>query len=137
METIKVSFDFDGVLDRPDVQRYAKSLIRRGIEVWICTARLDNDQCPNQDWNKDLFKTAKSIGIKPYHIKFCPVENKYKFFKNGGFLFHLDDDPDEINEINENTDVCGIFLSNHEDWLQNCENSIKYKTENSNYKNDK
>lgn len=39
---IKVSFDFDGTLDRPEIQQYARELIGRGIEVWIVTARVDH-----------------------------------------------------------------------------------------------
>jgi len=31
MEKIKVGFDFDGTMDRTDVQKYAKELIRRKI----------------------------------------------------------------------------------------------------------
>lgn len=56
MEKIKVSFDFDGTMDRTDVQKYAKELIRRKIEVWICSARLSNEQDPSKEWNNDLYK---------------------------------------------------------------------------------
>lgn len=39
---MKVSFDFDGTLEPPIVQQYAKELIEKGIEVWVVTSRSKN-----------------------------------------------------------------------------------------------
>jgi len=130
MEKIKVSFDFDGTMDRTDVQKYAKELIRRKIEVWICSARLSNEQAPSKEWNNDLYKIVKTIGINPHHIKFCSMINKYMFFINNNFVFHLDDNPEEVFEINKYTKVNGILLSDNEDWIKKCEDSINNKINN-------
>ena len=39
----KISFDFDGVLDRKQGINLAKKLISEGNDVWIVTSRYDDD----------------------------------------------------------------------------------------------
>jgi len=126
----KVSFDFDGVLDREDVQKYARSLVDNGFEVWICTSRLRDKDSPNSMWNEDIYKVANYIGIDKNHIKFCGLADKYKFFIKKDFVFHLDDDLEEINLINKYTNIIGIYLYPLDNWLESCEkiiNSFRYK----------
>ena len=53
----KVSFDFDGTLSRLDVQKYAKSLIEQGFEVWIVTSRL-------HEKNADTKRVGSKVGTK-------------------------------------------------------------------------
>ena len=126
----KVSFDFDGVLDREDVQKYARSLVDNGFEVWICTSRLRDKDSPNSMWNEDIYKVANYIGIDKNHIKFCGLADKYKFFMKKDFVFHLDDDLEEVNLINKYTNTIGIYLYPLNNWLESCEkiiNSFRYK----------
>ena len=40
----KVSFDFDGTLDREDVQEIVKDLLARGYEVFVTTLRYNEMQ---------------------------------------------------------------------------------------------
>jgi ribosomal protein S24E len=40
---MKVSFDLDSTLSRKDVQEFAYELVKRDIEVWVVTARIDNE----------------------------------------------------------------------------------------------
>jgi hypothetical protein len=63
----KVSFDFDDCLDNLIVQEYCEELIDKGVEVWICTARMDN-VFGNPNWNDDVFFMAQRLGI--------PITNK-------------------------------------------------------------
>lgn len=121
----KVSFDFDSTLSRRDVQEYAKSLILIGVDVWICTSRLEPSKAPNKEWNDDLFMVANNIGIKRGNIIFCNYENKSIFLKDKGFLFHIDDDNVELSFIKTDTDVTPIYLFGNKNWREDCNNAIK------------
>jgi hypothetical protein len=125
MKTLKVSFDFDDTLELSIVQQYATELVELGIEVWIVTSRMDDGTARDYRWNRNVFLTADQIGIKLYNINFCNIEQKYKFFKkNNDFLWHLDDDIEEIYDINNETDVVGVYLF-EKDWKEKCNDIIK------------
>lgn len=117
---MRVSFDFDDTLSLNKVQEYAKWLVSEGAEVWIVTSRLSDEQSINQGWNKDLFCVADDIGIKRENIKFTPIIGKSSFFMNNDFLFHLDDDREEIDLINKYTKTKGVWV-NDDYWNLKCE----------------
>ena len=58
---MRISFDFDGCLNRESVQKYTKHLIDRGFYCIITTYRLREYTPP--DTNNDLFDVADSLGI--------------------------------------------------------------------------
>ena len=86
----KVSFDFDNTLSSKLVQDYAKSLINKGYEVFILTARYNEMKksfyVPNPT-NEDLFEVAKKVGIKERNIIFTNMENKYTFLNKCKFVY--------------------------------------------------
>lgn len=126
---MKVSFDFDGTLDREDVQSFAKSLIEKGYEVWIITARPDifvgADGMTVQPDNKDLYDVAKSLGIQPQHVMFMCYELKETFIRGNGFSFHLDDDDIELAVITRDTDECVAVDVKQSNWRSVCEKILK------------
>lgn len=79
-----VSFDYDGVLSRPDVQRYARRLVQRGFNVMIHTNR-------PATYTKGVFETASRVGIPFENIRFCNQE-KEAFLENVEYIFHLDNE---------------------------------------------
>ena len=90
---MKISFDFDGTLALSYVQEYAKTLIKKGIDVHIVTSRVSDIP----EWNDDLFKVADNLGIKKENIHFTEGNPKVNFFiNNSEFIWHLDDDYSEI-----------------------------------------
>ena len=115
---IKVSFDFDGTLTRPDVQAFAKELVKKGVEVWICTNRFQENSN-----NDDLIRIAKDVGVA--HAKFCGYEDKYKFFKQHYFLFHLDDNFQIARDIDNKTDTIGICIFGNTLWRERCVELLK------------
>jgi hypothetical protein len=136
MKKVKVSFDFDGTLSRPDVQQYAKELTNRGYECWIITSRISNEQSQieysdnyNRDRiyksNKKLFRVADNCGIKREHIVFTNSHMKGEFIKGNNYLFHLDDDPDELFDIISTSDPCGTVNVDYFEWRESCENILK------------
>ena len=128
---MKVSFDFDSTLSRSDVQRFAKELVAAGHEVWIVTSRISNEQSKLEytsnytldriyKSNKKLFRVADNVGIKREHIIFCKFAPKIDFIKNNNFLFHLDDDSDELIAIWQSTDTCKPINVEHAEWEPDC-----------------
>lgn len=108
---MKVSFDFDNTLSKNEVQDFAKSLISKNIEVWIVTARYDDDNY-FKVWyrngsNSTLYEVADRLGISRDKIVFMNMESKSNFLNNKGFIWHLDDDYIELNELRP-TDVVGV-----------------------------
>ena len=99
---MKVSFDFDSTLDRKDVQQFAKELVNDGVEVWIVTSRMSVEYAKA---NLDQFKI--------------------NFLANQNFIFHLDDDSDELIAIFESKDSCQPINVNHFAWEQDCKLHIK------------
>ena len=128
---MKVSFDFDSTLDRPSVQDFAKELVNDGVEVWIVTSRCTTEYATEKGWhwvdeqNRKLFKIADNIGIKREHIIFTNHVSKSEFIKGKDFIFHLDDDSDELIAILESGDSCKPSNVNHFDWERDCRLYIK------------
>ena len=128
---MKVSFDFDSTLDRPSVQEFAKELVNDGVEVWIVTSRCTTEYATEKGWhwvdkqNRKLFRVADNIGIKREHIMFTNHVSKSEFLANQNFLFHLDDDPDELIEILNSKDPCKPINVDHFEWEQDCKLHIK------------
>lgn len=121
---IKVSFDFDATLSRLDIQEYARELVDRGVDVWICTSRFSPENAPNKEWNDDLFLVADRVGIKRSNIIFTNFEDKSEHLNNKNFKWHIDDDYIELSFIKDNTDVKPITLFGNKDWRNDCENSL-------------
>ena len=138
---IKIALDFDGSLGhQKSIQEYAKKLISDGIDVHIVTRRYDNPDKYGKlfcqvygikDINKEhqeLFDIADECRIKRENIHFMNMVDKYEFFAaNKGFLWHLDDDQFEINDINQHTKTIGISCSNGSNWKSKCDRLIKKK----------
>lgn len=94
----KISFDFDSTLTKPCIQRFAKKLIQEGYEIFIITTRCASTYGMLYD-NSDLFEVSDRIGVKRCNIIFTQANYKYKYIDNT-FLFHIDDDINELNKIN-------------------------------------
>ena len=82
----KVSFDFDGTLTEKIVQDYAKSLIKKGFEVYVCTFRTKeyNDKLfkivdKSTPANADLYLLTDRLGIKRENIIFTEDEADDKY----------------------------------------------------------
>jgi hypothetical protein len=115
----KVSFDFDSTLDKRSVQKYALDLINKGFEVWICTSRLAPENA-NEGWNDDLFLVSDKLGVERGNIIFTNYEDKSDHLNEKGFIWHLDDDWIELNQINKKTDLKGVSVFGNNKWKSKC-----------------
>lgn len=112
----KISFDFDGCLERSHVQDFVSILNKSAMfEIWIVTSRYeDTSKYSNMvltkdcEDNKDIFKVAKKLDIPRSRIVFTNMNYKYKFIDSMKFLWHLDDSQIELGFINKMTLTKGI-----------------------------
>jgi hypothetical protein len=112
---VRVSFDFDDTLGDFMVRRFARMLMDRGIEVWVVTARFENQN------NSDMYVVTDDIGIPRERIVHAP--DKWKYFKDNEFAFHLDDNPFHSLGINQFTTTRGITLG-EDHWVEKCMEAI-------------
>lgn len=99
---MRISFDFDGVLDRTDVQQCARSVMERGHEVYILTARYADPDETNgwgADWNDDLKAIAASLGIPEERWLFVGIGSKGNKAKEHGIELHIDDDMGHVSDV--------------------------------------
>ena len=128
---MKLSFDFDGTLSRTDVQKFAKSLVEAGHDVWIVTSRISTEPALAKGWhwverqNQELYTVAESVGIPRENIVFTEHVDKIKFLEGKNFLFHLDDNPDELFAIIKSNDPCKTVNVYHWEWESDCNRFIQ------------
>ena len=117
---MKISFDFDGCLDRESVQRYAKELINRGVPCIITTYRLEEYSPP--DSNDDLFAVAEKHNIS--EIRFTEGQDKSSFLED--VFIHLDDDYNCLREVQRNSKCIPISVCTG-NWQGKIERIIRRK----------
>ena len=120
MKKKKISFDFDETLDNTIVYNYAIELIMRGIEVWVCTART-TDENSKPHWNDDLYEVTRMLGIPKDRIIFTEYVDKYEIIKDTDFIWHLDDNFEEADNISKYTNTVGIRFRINNDWKEQCD----------------
>jgi hypothetical protein len=140
---IKVSFDFDNCLgDSEWVQEYCKDLISRGVEVWIVTSRPENPEeffrkkYTEEQFQKefgitfwsndeDLYPLADNLGIPKTRIVFTNHDPKaWWFVENPNFIWHLDDNTNEIRLIHRLTKIVPISVLSP-NWKNKCEKLLR------------
>jgi hypothetical protein len=98
---MRITIDFDGVLEKKSVQDKVKILVDLGFDVWILTTRYPPET--NDNWKREneiVFQVAAEIGIPVDKIVFTSWEWKYNWLnKNLDVILHLDDSFQEINNI--------------------------------------
>jgi len=109
----KVSFDFDSTLDTYCVQLFAKFLVENGVEVHIVTSRVSDKEAPSPHWNKAVWDVCEECGILKENVHFTAYRDKWEFFKDKDFVWHLDDDVIELSMLKDFTTVEPIC---HFDW---------------------
>ena len=122
---MKVSFDFDGVLDRTDVFLYATKLRFRGIEIVIVTSRSAEDD------NQDLYAVAKALGMSIGSVTFTSKRTKASFIPKDS-VWHLDDNGAEVKAINakHNFGTVGVMISPaFGDWKTTCEMLLSQRSQ--------
>lgn len=100
-----VSFDFDGTLNRKDVQDYAMS-IKDNCKLIIVTHRM-----PFLSY-RDIFQVAARIGIPKENINFVHKSGKVKFFQKHPVTLHIDNNYFVVLEIRKKAQVMALDVNN-------------------------
>ena len=110
-----VSFDFDGTLDRSDVQDYASKLVKNGINVYICSSR------PTKAVdNSDIYGVAKELGINENNVILTSYNRKVDYLMDINAIWHLDNDTTEIKDIRNNSNILAIDVAD-DNWEEQCD----------------
>ena len=118
-----VSFDFDGTLEFSDVQAYAALLMKRDdVTVWITTRRLPDNGKHN---NFKLHAVAKRLGIPKERITYCSLQLKYTVISDRPFIWHLDDDPEDLKTLAKASNIKCIQYMKGGRWMGFCEKFLK------------
>ncbi len=129
-DNIKISFDFDSTLDREDVQVFAKKCVEKAVEVYIVTSRQSTERAleMGHHWvkrqNEQLYEVAATVGIPVERIIFTEHIDKIEYLKDKNFIFHLDDDMDELTLITESGDKCKPIYVENDTWLEECRKAL-------------
>ena len=125
---IKISFDFDGTLDRPAIQNYFKELRSRGYDVWVVTRRYDDlnkHRYIYNSTNEDLWAIIDSLEHPREKVMFTNYEYKDSYLKNTHVKIHIDDDPVELSKLENNTKIRTINATLN-NWTTCFENTLKH-----------
>jgi hypothetical protein len=120
---MKVSFDYDGTLQREDVQEYAKELLDRGVDVWVVTTRYDENHKHKYSMNvtlEDLWEVVDRLGIPRWKVRFTNMQWKTFYLNGTSFKWHLDDNDDEFRQAK--LEHCSVpMIDVYEDFREQCE----------------
>jgi hypothetical protein len=119
-EKIRITFDFDGVLDIDEVHDFVRDLISRklqGLEIWVVTTR-------NHRFCDEVKNVTDTIGIPSSRVIFTSGKEKYLAMRDINPILHLDDDWDTIKKINNNTDTLGLTNFGNPNWIEHIEREL-------------
>lgn len=100
---MKVSFDYDGTLTNQQGLDLLQSHIAQGDEVYIITRR-------RKSFDEPVYQLAKQYGIPKARVYFTNGEMKWKTILELGIELHYDNNPDELELIDENTECETILI---------------------------
>lgn len=91
---MRISFDYDGTLNKKAYRDIAKIALKDGHEVYVVTARHDD----NLD---DVKKVAEAIGIKLSNVYATNGRDKVDTIKKLRINLHYDNNPDQVKMIKD------------------------------------
>lgn len=115
----KISFDYDGVFSCLRYRWLAKWYLDQGFEVYITTARFNEDKLNNQNYpgydftpNSLVLQHSNEVGIPEKNIRFCGYNAKWNYLKD--FIMHYDDQLKQIESIDNHLPKCLTIWVNPE-----------------------
>lgn len=101
-----IAFDFDKTLDDGRIQQLCKKLRKENNEVWIVTARKDNE------YNKNIMKTVMDkLFISFSNVIFCNEKSKLEFLQMINADIYIDNISDEFQSISNHTNTIPLLWS--------------------------
>ena len=101
---MRVSFDFDGVLDTEAGKRIAIRAIDKGDDVFIITAR-------NESLSAGVYAIANDLGIPRLRVYFTNGADKWRTIERLDIDLHYDNNREQVDKIDENTDAEAVLFT--------------------------
>ena len=101
---MNIALDFDGVITDVDLHRLIFILKKNGNEIWIVTARDDNE------FNlKFMQPYLTKFGLTKYSVIFCGDKEKWEILKKINSDIYIDNISDEFENIKNHTSVTPLL----------------------------
>ena len=101
-----VAFDFDKTLDDVRIQILCKKLIAERNEVWVVTARKDNEH------NNGVLKPVLDrLRLSKYNVIYCNEKPKFEMLKMLNADIYIDNISDEFDIISNHTNTIPLLWS--------------------------
>ena len=99
-----IAFDFDGVLSSIKIQALAKKSIKEGNEIWVITARREND------FNKNILNPIlQRIKLSEYRVIYADEKPKIEHLKTINADLYIDNNSKEFQHINNFTNTIPVL----------------------------
>ena len=99
-----ICFDFDGTIDDIDLHRLAAKMIREKNEVWIVTARRENEHSKGV-----VKKVIDRLGISEYQVIYCNEKPKWEILKGLNADIYIDNITDEFDALKAHSNVIPLL----------------------------
>lgn len=103
LESMRVSFDYDGTLSTERGKRLAAEKIQAGYHVYILTARDESD-------SETVYNTAAELGISKSDVVFTNGRDKWPYCQQHRIDTHYDNNAEQVRKILTNTDTKAILF---------------------------
>lgn len=98
------AFDFDGTLSDTQIQSLAKKLKKQGNEIWVVTARSDNE------YNRTILKAVLDKLFIPFaNVIFCGNKPKAEMLQMINADVYIDNISDEFETIKNHTNTIPLL----------------------------
>ena len=99
-----IAFDFDKTLDDARLQRLAIKMRKEKNELWVVTARSDND------YNRKIIQPVISkLGLSFYSVIFCDEKPKHELIKGINADIYIDNITDEFEDLSNSTNTIALL----------------------------
>lgn len=102
-----IAFDFDSTITNKQVQKLANKFVSQGNEIWIVTARRDNDYNVNT-----MLSELKGVKITNHQFLFSNSKPKYEILKDINADLYIDNITDEFEMIQRHTNTIPLLFTN-------------------------
>jgi len=101
-----IAFDFDKTLDDLRIQILCKKLVSERNEVWVVTARKDND------YNNSILKPVLDrVMLSKYNVIYCNDKPKADMLKMLNADIYIDNINDEFEIISNHSNTIPLLWS--------------------------
>lgn len=103
-----IAFDFDRTIDCIKLQGLAIKMRMERNEIWIVTARKDND------FNRKIIEPVlRKLGLTFLSVIFCNEQSKYEYIKGIHADIYIDNITDEFEDLLNTTNTIPLLWNNY------------------------